>query len=163
MWRDSTGSCSTGRCSHWGLPKPSGGRWCTLVHVYYYDGISRKELSELLEADKSATGKLLRKLEENGWINRATIESDRRAQKIFLTDSVRPLMQSIIRLSDTLIARSIEGISEPRLKALQAGIKQLDNRLDELIENTPEDVEQLRESIRKDIDLLNNRRSQELK
>ena len=129
-------------------------QWWALVNVYYYDGINQKELSELIEIDKSAIAKLLGRLEAKGWIKKVADESDGRAQRIFLSQEIRPVMERIITLSDKLIEKSLENVSDTRLKALRGGIQQIDASLSEMLDETPEDIASVRNDIRAEIDKI---------
>ncbi len=122
-------------------------QWWALTHIYYLEGIRQRELSELLEIDKSAITKLLARLEAKGWISRIVDETDGRARKIVLSKEIYPIIKRIIDLSDILIAQSVSDISPTRMKALFGGIRDLDRKLNEMLADTPEDIARLTREI----------------
>ena len=84
--------------------KPRGVTWPqfgALAQLMRGDGITQRELSERLEADATTTMVLCDSLERKGWLNRVKDPSDRRVNRLKLTDAGRavfgesyPLMMS---------------------------------------------------------------------
>ena len=126
-------------------------QWWALVHVYYYDGISQAELSELLEIDKAAVARLIARMESKGWIERRRNAQDARALKIFLTPGVHHLMADITALSDQLIAQSMGKLGKARIKEMQSGLASLSANLGGMNGNTAAETIALRKRIQKDL------------
>ena len=57
-----------------------------MIHLYKNDGISQEKLSELINIDKGTTAKAIKKLEELGYVERNKDISDKRVNKIYLTE-----------------------------------------------------------------------------
>lgn len=62
------------------------GQYMFMIHLYKNDGISQEKLSELINIDKGTTAKAIKKLEELGYVERNKDISDKRINKIYLTD-----------------------------------------------------------------------------
>ena len=62
------------------------GQYMFMIHLYKNDGISQEKLSELINIDKGTTAKAIKKLEELGYVERNKDISDKRVNKIYLTD-----------------------------------------------------------------------------
>lgn len=63
------------------------GQFMFLIQLYRGDGISQEELAEKLNIDKGTTARAVKKLEEKGLLIRSIDEEDKRAYKIYVTDS----------------------------------------------------------------------------
>jgi MarR family transcriptional regulator for hemolysin len=70
-------------------------QWWVLTHLYRNDGVTQSELAEILEIEKPTLGRLLDRLEANGWVRRQEHAVDRRAKRVFLTDEVGPAMKAM--------------------------------------------------------------------
>ena len=66
-----------------------------LIQLYKQDGISQEELSEILNIDKGATCRAIKKLEEEGFLIRVKDENDKRAYKLYLTEKSKNLEDKI--------------------------------------------------------------------
>lgn len=70
-------------------------QWWVLTHLYRNDGVTQSELAEILEIEKPTLGRLLDRLQANGWVRREEHAGDRRAKRVFLTDEVGPAMKAM--------------------------------------------------------------------
>ena len=70
-------------------------QWWVLTHLYRNDGVTQSELAEILEIEKPTLGRLLDRLQANGWVRRQEHSDDRRAKRVFLTDEVGPAMKAM--------------------------------------------------------------------
>ena len=66
-----------------------------LMQLYKKDGISQEELSDILNIDKGATCRSIKKLEEEGFLIRVKDENDKRAYKLYLTEKSKNLEEKI--------------------------------------------------------------------
>jgi DNA-binding MarR family transcriptional regulator len=72
--------------------KPLGVTWPqfgALAQLVRGDGITQRELSERLEADATTTMVVCDSLERKGWLNRVKDPSDRRVNRLMLTEAGR--------------------------------------------------------------------------
>lgn len=70
-------------------------QWWVLVSLIRFDGSNQTELADQLDIGKVALGGLLDRLEAKGWIERRPDPGDRRAKRVYLTDTVRPLIREM--------------------------------------------------------------------
>ena len=68
-------------------------QWWVLLHVFRMNGVSQSELADELEIEKATLGRLLDRLEINGWLRRESDAVDRRVKRIFLP--VPPIVTGI--------------------------------------------------------------------
>ncbi|NIP47300.1 MAG: MarR family transcriptional regulator [Gammaproteobacteria bacterium] len=86
-------------------------QWWVLTHLYRKDGITQSELAETLELEKPSLGRLLDRLESNGWVRRAADPDDRRAKRVFLTDQVEEPMQVMRDIAAGVREDALSGLS----------------------------------------------------
>ena len=70
-------------------------QWWVLTHLFRNDGITQSELADWLEIERPTLGRLLDRLEANGWVRREPDLQDRRAKRLFLTNEVNPAMRAM--------------------------------------------------------------------
>ena len=86
-------------------------QWWVLTHLYRNDGVTQSELAEILEIEKPTLGRLLDRLEANGWVQRKEHAVDRRAKRVFLTDEVGPAMKAMRAAAAELRRDALSGLS----------------------------------------------------
>lgn len=86
-------------------------QWWVLTYLFRQDGITQTELAELMELQKASLGRLLDRLESKQWIRREADLVDRRANRIFLTEDVQPLIAEMRKRAATVRRDALSGIS----------------------------------------------------
>ena len=86
-------------------------QWWVLTHLYRNDGVTQTELADILEIEKPTLGRLLDRLESNGWIRREEHTDDRRAKRVFLTDEVEPAMKAMRAAAAELRRDALAGLT----------------------------------------------------
>ena len=61
-------------------------------------------------------GRLIDRLEETGWLRRAPSPEDRRANLVFLTDKIVPLIEDMRAAADNLYKDAFKGLSPERVE-----------------------------------------------
>jgi DNA-binding MarR family transcriptional regulator len=82
-----------------------------LTQLVRGDGITQRELSERLEADATTTMVLCDSLEKKGWLNRVKDPSDRRVNRLVLTDEGREAFEKAYPIMLSGYKLFTEGIS----------------------------------------------------
>ncbi len=101
------------RVRHIGLTRA---QWFVLAHLYRDDGRTQRALANELDMEPAPLGRLIDRLEESGWVRRAPAPGDRRANLVFLTDRILPLIEDLKSAADTLYADAFKGLSERRFE-----------------------------------------------
>ncbi len=86
-------------------------QWWVLTHLYRNDGVTQTELADILEIEKPTLGRLLDRLESNGWIRREEHSDDRRAKRVFLTEEVDPAMKAMREAAAELRRDALAGLT----------------------------------------------------
>jgi DNA-binding MarR family transcriptional regulator len=98
--------------------KPLGVTWPqfgALAQLMRGDGITQRELSERLEADATTTMVLCDSLEKKGWLNRVKDPSDRRVNRLVLTDEGREVFEKAYPIMLSGYQRFTKGISPEKI------------------------------------------------
>ena len=86
-------------------------QWWVLLHVFRMNGVSQSELAYELEIEKATLGRLLDRLEINGWLRRERDAVDRRVKRIFLTDAVEPAMKAMRATAADVRREALSGLN----------------------------------------------------
>ena len=97
------------RVKHLGLTRS---QWFVLVHLYRTDGQTQRHLAEELDMERAPLSKLLDRLESGGWIERRADPTDRRANRVYITKKIDPLMTEVITDGEMLTEDIFSGVDE---------------------------------------------------
>lgn len=86
-------------------------QWWVVNHLYRNDGLTQSELAETLDIERASLGRLIDRLEANGWLRREPCEKDRRAKRVLLTDEVEPIMREMRSIAKALRTDAMSGLS----------------------------------------------------
>ena len=70
-------------------------QWWLLTYLRFRDGINQSELAVLMDIEKAPLSRLLDRMELKGWVERKADSKDRRIKNIFLSDNVKPIIESM--------------------------------------------------------------------
>ena len=93
-------------------------QWRTLVVLSRNEGVNQGGLADLLEVEPITLCRMVDRLAEAGLVERRRDPSDRRAWRIHLTDTARPLLEQLRGIADQMIDQALAGISPERQAAL---------------------------------------------
>ncbi|MGO4173396.1 MarR family winged helix-turn-helix transcriptional regulator [Bosea sp. TAF32] len=88
-----------------------------LMELAKEDGPIQSDLAGLLDIEQPTLVRLLDGLERNGMIERRAVEGDRRARRVFLTETARAQAQDILNFLAALRAGILQGIAPEELEA----------------------------------------------
>jgi len=87
-----------------------------LMELAREDGPIQSDLADLLDIEQPTLVRLLDGLERNGMIERRAVEGDRRARRVFLTETARAQAQDILNFLAELRAGILQGITPAELE-----------------------------------------------
>jgi MarR family transcriptional regulator for hemolysin len=99
-----------------GLTQP---QWHVLYLLQEQDGQTQTQIADHLVMAKPPLGKIIDRLEEDGWVERRDDPRDRRANRVFLTEKVRPLIRPLEQLADELGDITTRGLSKGDREAFE--------------------------------------------
>ena len=100
--------------------KPLNATWPqfgALLNLARGDRITQRELAERLEADATTTMVLCDSLEKKGWLNRVKDPTDRRVNRLVLTEEGRNVFARAFPLMMSRYKILAEGVSQEKIEA----------------------------------------------
>ncbi|GBR03637.1 MULTISPECIES: MarR family winged helix-turn-helix transcriptional regulator [Asaia] len=88
-----------------------------------------KEIADALLLDKSSMVRILRTLEEKGFVTRTPDETDRRAFFVNLTEAGDVRLREVMRLSRAIEMRAIAGVAEEDLAATRRVLRAIHDEI----------------------------------
>lgn len=101
------------RVKHIGLTRA---QWFVLAHLFRNDGRTQRALADELDIEAAPLGRLVDRLEESGWVRRAPAPGDRRANLIYLTDKILPVIEDMRAAANNLYKDAFKGLSVARVE-----------------------------------------------
>jgi len=86
-------------------------QWWVLTHLFRADGVTQSELADTLEIEKPTLGRLLDRLEAKGWVRREADASDRRARRVYLTQTAEPALVTMREIAAEVRRDAMSGLS----------------------------------------------------
>ncbi len=87
-------------------------QWSVLVHLRRQDGMRQNELANLLEVQPISLTRMIDRLVKSGLVERRNDPEDRRANRIFLTKKVIPLLGQLRGLGKETREEALVGIPQ---------------------------------------------------
>jgi DNA-binding MarR family transcriptional regulator len=89
------------------------------------EGISQRELGDVLVVDRSNVTGLVDRMEKAGWVRRTDDPADRRVYRIMLTPAGRRLWEKIAPAYEAVVLQVVGGLTEKQAGATLSGLKHL--------------------------------------
>ncbi|SPL66401.1 Transcriptional regulator, MarR family [Ochrobactrum soli] len=87
----------------------------TLLALIEQEGLYQKELAETLEIENATMVRLLDGLERQSFIERQTVEGDRRAKRVVMTEEGKILAEQVEKLAGDVREDLLEGVTDEEL------------------------------------------------
>lgn len=97
------------------------GQFHFLMMLYRKDGVNQETLAEKLNIDKATCARAIKKLEQQGFVNRKRDDKDRRSYKVHLTEKakkLKPKIKSILHNWTDILLKDISKEEEKQLYIL---------------------------------------------
>jgi DNA-binding MarR family transcriptional regulator len=86
-------------------------QWLVLTRVYRRPGVSQTELAEMLEIDRASAGRMIDRMERNGWVERRPDRTDRRINRLHLTDEARKVHAAMWAIAESTVDDALSPLS----------------------------------------------------
>lgn len=103
----------------------SRAQWQVLFALSRLEGSNQTALADHLEVETITLCRMVDRLEEAGLVERRADPADRRAWRLFLTDTARPLLDQLKAVGTDVVEEALAGISDTTRDALADGLTQL--------------------------------------
>lgn len=87
-------------------------QWLALSRLARFPGVSLSELAEMLEMEKAPAGRLIDRLEEGGWVERAPDAKDRRIKRLYPTAAAQTIYKKMRRITRETMDDALAGLSD---------------------------------------------------
>ena len=87
-------------------------QWLVLTRLYRRPGASQTELAVMLEIDRASAGRMLDRMEKNGWVERHADSEDRRFNRLYLTDDARRAHKAMWAIAEATVDDALAPLSE---------------------------------------------------
>lgn len=85
-------------------------QWSVIAHLHRHEGVNQTTLAEILEIQKITLARLVDRLEQAGWVERRPDPTDRRANRLYLTDKVAPMWERMRELAGEIFDDALQGL-----------------------------------------------------
>jgi DNA-binding MarR family transcriptional regulator len=96
-----------------------------LAMLAHCEGVSQKHLAEISETDPVRLMRILDPLEAVGWAERRSDPRDRRAHLLAISESARPVVQSIWQIVENTNTEALKGFASDELHLLTALVERV--------------------------------------
>jgi len=86
-------------------------QWLVLTRVYRRPGVSQTELAEMLEIDRASAGRMIDRMEKNGWVERRPDRADRRINRLHLTADARKVHAAMWAIAEATVDDALSPLS----------------------------------------------------
>ena len=87
------------------------GQWLVLTRLYRRPGASQTELADMLEIDRASAGRMIDRMEKNGWLERRPDAEDRRINRLHLTKEARKIHAAIWEIAEATVDDALSALS----------------------------------------------------
>lgn len=101
------------------------GQYPMLSLLFMRDGLSQEEIAERLRIDKAAVAKSVRKLIDEGYVDRKGDEEDGRVKRVRLTAKARKAKAALDAVEAEWRATLLSGFGEAEAEALRGYLKRM--------------------------------------
>jgi DNA-binding MarR family transcriptional regulator len=95
-------------------------QWLALTRLHRHPGASHSELAVMLEVEKATAGRMIDRLEANGWVERRTEPDDGRVKRVYLTAEAERAHKRIWHVAETTVDDALTDLTARESKQLMA-------------------------------------------
>ncbi|MEO6381461.1 MAG: MarR family transcriptional regulator [Nitrobacter sp.] len=110
-------------------------QWIVLFRLRQQEGLSQVDLAEVLELQPISLVRLLDRLVEHGLLERRPDPRDRRANRLFLTEAGRQLVDDLDSLRDSIAAEVLQGLPASTIETSLEALRDIKHRIKSVSEN----------------------------
>jgi MarR family transcriptional regulator for hemolysin len=113
-------------------------QWIVLFRLREQEGLSQVDLADVLELQPISLVRLLDRLVEHGLVQRRNDPRDRRANRLFLTETGRQLVDDLDSLRNAIATDVLQGVSTDSIQTSLDTLRDIKERIKSLAD--PRDV-----------------------
>lgn len=86
-------------------------QWLVLTRLYRRPGASQTELADMLEIDRASAGRMIDRMQKNGWVERRADSEDRRINRLYLTTDARRAHKDMWAIAEATVDDALAPLS----------------------------------------------------
>lgn len=86
-------------------------QWLVLTRLYRRPGASQTELADMLEIDRASAGRMIDRMQKNGWVERRADTGDRRVNRLHLTADARRAHRDMWAIAEATVDDALAPLS----------------------------------------------------
>ena len=86
-------------------------QWLVLTRLHRHPGASQTELADMMEVERASAGRMIDRLEANGWVERRAERRDRRIKRVYLSPEAERVHRRIWRVAEATVDEALAGLS----------------------------------------------------
>jgi MarR family transcriptional regulator for hemolysin len=98
-------------------------QWAVLSRLQRCEGAKQAQLAEALDLAPITLARLIDKLTAAGLVERRDDATDRRANRLYLTERAAPALKELGALAEDVMGRALAGVDETTIDAMHDGLK----------------------------------------
>jgi DNA-binding MarR family transcriptional regulator len=102
-----------------------------LMNLSEQDNMTHSEIAERLKISPAAATKVIKRMEQEGYVERRTDASDERVSRVYLCDKGRALITQIHEAFGELERVLLEGLSEVEIQQMRTTLTRMQANLDQ--------------------------------
>ena len=112
-------------------------QWLVLTRLHRHPGVSQSELADLMEVERASAGRMIDRLEANGWVERRAQNGDRRVKRVYLTPEAERVHRRIWRVAEATVDDALADLSVREGAQLRALLGRVKKNLVAVVDGTP--------------------------
>jgi MarR family transcriptional regulator for hemolysin len=100
-------------------------QWAVLVRLQRCEGVNQSELAEALDLAPITLARLIDKLSAGGLVERRDDDTDRRANRLYLTEKATPTLEKLGALGEAMLGKALAGLGADQIAQLTAGLERI--------------------------------------
>ena len=109
-------------------------QWLALNRLHRHPGATQSELAEMLEVEKATAGRIIDRMERDGWVERRADVSDRRVNRLHLTAAAARIEAELQAVGATLVDDALSLLAPAERAQLGELIGRMKRRLQTIAE-----------------------------
>ena len=112
-------------------------QWLVLTRLHRHPGVSQSELADLMEVERASAGRMIDRLEANGWVERRAQDGDRRVKRVYLTPEAERVHRRIWRVAEATVDDALADLSAREGAQLRALLGRVKKNLIAVVDGAP--------------------------
>ena len=112
-------------------------QWLVLTRLHRHPGASQSELADMMEVERASAGRMIDRLEANGWVERRAQNGDRRVKRVYLTAEAERVHRRIWRVAEETVEEALADLSAREAAQLRALLTRVKRNLVAVVDSRP--------------------------